>query len=211
MGRGASSGSSRARRGEFLAGKYGAVDELRPLGGGFWSSAYSFSHAGRALVVRFGANKDWFRSRQGGHGVRLTGPPVPEVVEIGDVFGGAYAVSARHYGTNLEERPARPVRCRRPDAGVAARGALPGAEEPGPACRLALAATSGDLDLAELALRAPRGRPEPGRSRLAGSPYRSERGRPGSSGPVRHASATSSKPAPSGVTWSTGTSSMPTS
>jgi len=29
--------------------------------------------------------------------------------------------------------------------------------------------------------------------------------------PVRHASATSSKPAPSGVTWSTGTSSMPTS
>lgn len=38
---------------DFLASKYGAVGELRALGGGFWSSAYAFSHAGRALVVRF--------------------------------------------------------------------------------------------------------------------------------------------------------------
>jgi hypothetical protein len=46
----------------FLAGKYGAVEELRPLGGGFWSSAYSFSsrrpRAGRPLR----ANKDWFEA-----------------------------------------------------------------------------------------------------------------------------------------------------
>jgi Ser/Thr protein kinase RdoA (MazF antagonist) len=35
--------------------------------------------------------------------------PVPEVVEIGDAFGGAYAVSARHYGSNLED--VRPDQC----------------------------------------------------------------------------------------------------
>ena len=94
---------------EFLAGKYGAVDELRQLGGGFWSSAYSFSHAGRALVVRFGANKDWFEADRAAMAFASPDLPVPEVVEIGDAFGGAYAVSARHYGTNLED--VRPDQC----------------------------------------------------------------------------------------------------
>src|ERR1022692_3728653 len=47
---------------DFLAGKYGAVEELQPLGGGAWSSAYAFSHAGHALVVRFGPSKDWFEA-----------------------------------------------------------------------------------------------------------------------------------------------------
>jgi hypothetical protein len=28
---------------------------------------------------------------------------VPEVIEIGDAFGGAYAISVRHYGINLED------------------------------------------------------------------------------------------------------------
>ena len=68
---------------EFLAGKYGAVDELRPLGGGFWSSAYSFSHAGRALVVRFGANKDWFEADRAAMAFASPELAVPEVVEIG--------------------------------------------------------------------------------------------------------------------------------
>ena len=94
---------------EFLAGKYGAVDELRPLGGGFWSSAYSFSHAGRALVVRFGADKDWFEADRAAMAFASPDLPVPEVVEIGDAFGGAYALSARHYGTNLED--VRPDQC----------------------------------------------------------------------------------------------------
>lgn len=94
---------------EFLADKYGAVDELRPLGGGFWSSAYSFSHAGRALVVRFGANKDWFEADRAAMAFASPDLPVPEVVEIGDAFEGAYAVSARHYGTNLED--VRPDQC----------------------------------------------------------------------------------------------------
>lgn len=87
----------------FLAGKFGAVDDLRPLGGGFWSSAYSFSQAGRALVVRFGPNKDWFEADKAAMAFCAPGLPVPEVVEVGDALGGAYAVSARHYGTNLED------------------------------------------------------------------------------------------------------------
>jgi len=88
---------------DFLAGKYGAVEELQPLGGGSWSSAYSFSHAGHALVVRFGPDKDWFEADRAAVSFSSPELPVPMVLEVGDAFDGAYAVSVRHYGTNLED------------------------------------------------------------------------------------------------------------
>ncbi len=88
---------------EFLARKYGAVEELRPLLGGFWSSAYSFHHAGRELVLRFGAHKDWFEADRAARAFASPELPVPEVVEIGDAFEGAYAISVRQYGINLED------------------------------------------------------------------------------------------------------------
>ena len=88
---------------DFLAGKYGAVEGLRPLGGGAWSSAYSFSRAGRALVVRFGPSKDWFEADRAAVSFSSPELPVPEVLEVGGAFDGAYAVSVRHYGTCLED------------------------------------------------------------------------------------------------------------
>ena len=88
---------------DFLAGKYGAVEELQPLGGGAWSSAYSFSRAGHALVVRFGPSKDWFEADRAAVSFSSPELPVPEVLEVGDAFGGAYAVSVRRYGTCLED------------------------------------------------------------------------------------------------------------
>jgi fructosamine-3-kinase len=90
---------------EFLAGQYGdgAVEEPRPLGGGFWSSAYAFDHAGRELVVRFGANQDWFEAERAAMAFASSELPVPEVVEIGDAFAGAYVISLRHHGINLED------------------------------------------------------------------------------------------------------------
>jgi aminoglycoside phosphotransferase (APT) family kinase protein len=94
---------SRGQAQQFLAGKYGAVAELRPLAGGFWSSAYSFSHAGRELVLRFGANKDWFEADRAAVAFASPGLPVPAVVEVGEAFGGAYAISVRCYGINLED------------------------------------------------------------------------------------------------------------
>lgn len=87
----------------FLVGKYGAVEDLRPLEGGFWSSTYSFSLAGRELVVRFGARRDWFGADRAAMAFASSGLPVPEVLEIGDAFGGAYAISVRHHGVNLED------------------------------------------------------------------------------------------------------------
>ncbi|MGH7692809.1 MAG: phosphotransferase family protein [Candidatus Dormibacteria bacterium] len=94
---------SRSEAQEFLAHKYGAVEALRPLGGGFWSSAYSFSHAGRELVLRFGANRDWFEADRAASAFDSPDLPVPEVVEVGEALGGAYAISVRYYGINLED------------------------------------------------------------------------------------------------------------
>jgi len=88
---------------DFLAGRYGAVDELRPLSGGAWCSAYSFSRGGQALVVRFGPGKDWFEADRAAVSFSSPELPVPEVLEVGNAFDGAYAVSVRHYGTYLED------------------------------------------------------------------------------------------------------------
>jgi aminoglycoside phosphotransferase (APT) family kinase protein len=88
---------------DFLAGKYGTVAELETLGGGAWSSAYSFSHAGQALVVRFGPSKEWFEADRAAAAFSSPELPVPKVLEVGDAFDGAYAVSIRHYGTCLED------------------------------------------------------------------------------------------------------------
>lgn len=94
---------SQSQAQEFLAGKYGAVEELRPLRGGFWSSAYSFSRAGHELVLRFGPNKDWFEIDRAALAFASPDLPVPEVVEVGEAFDGAYAISVRFYGINLED------------------------------------------------------------------------------------------------------------
>jgi hypothetical protein len=68
---------SQSRAQEFLAGKYGAVEELGPLEGGFWSSAYSFYHDGRELVLRFGAKKDWFEADKAAMAFASPELPVP--------------------------------------------------------------------------------------------------------------------------------------
>jgi hypothetical protein len=94
---------SQSQAQEFLIGKYGAVEDLRPLEGGFWSSAYSFCNTGRELVLRFGARKDWFEADKAAMVFASPELPVPELIEIGDAFDGAYAISSRHYGINLED------------------------------------------------------------------------------------------------------------
>lgn len=93
---------------EFLTGKYGAIEELRTLAGGFWSSAYSFSHAGRALVLRLGTNKDWFEAERVAMAFATPDLPVPEVVEIGEAFDMVYAISVR-----AASRPGSTKQCSR--------------------------------------------------------------------------------------------------
>ncbi len=88
---------------DFLTARFGAIEELQPLTGGAWSSAYSLVHGGRALVARFARTKDWFEADRAAMAFASPELPVPEVLELGDAFGGGYAISVRHYGTNLED------------------------------------------------------------------------------------------------------------
>jgi aminoglycoside phosphotransferase (APT) family kinase protein len=88
---------------DFLVAKYGPLQEPEPLQGGFWSSAFSFSCAGRELVVRFGPDQDWFEADRAAMAFGSPELPVPEVIEVGRAIGAAYAISVRRRGLNLED------------------------------------------------------------------------------------------------------------
>ena len=78
------------------------VSDVALLGEGAWSRAFAFRRGGKDLVVRFGSYREDFEKDQ--HAMVFAGPqlPVPNVVEIGDAFGGVFAVSERHGGLFLE-------------------------------------------------------------------------------------------------------------
>jgi aminoglycoside phosphotransferase (APT) family kinase protein len=97
---------------EFLIARFGPVNALRALSGGFWSSAYAFVQDGRELVVRFGTNADRFEADRSAMAFSSVDLPVPDVLEIGDACGGVYAISVLHHGTRLESI--------RPDQGAVA-------------------------------------------------------------------------------------------
>ena len=87
----------------FLAASHGrAVSHLALLHGGFWSAAFGYRLDGRELVARFGDVREGFEMDR--MAMAFSGPdlPVPDVLEVGDAFGGAYAISVRHHGRFLE-------------------------------------------------------------------------------------------------------------
>src|SRR5690348_4400550 len=87
---------------EFLRDRYGEVEDVERLGGGFWSAAYGITSAGRELVVRFGSDRSWFEADRAATAFASADLPIPEVVEVGEGLGGAYAISVRHHGSYLE-------------------------------------------------------------------------------------------------------------
>jgi hygromycin-B 4-O-kinase len=88
----------------FLAERFGsAATDVVPLAGGEWSAAFGFRHDGADRVIRFGAHRaDYECDRVVG---RYAGPalPVPAVLEIGDAYGSAYAISERVFGRPLDD------------------------------------------------------------------------------------------------------------
>lgn len=82
------------------------ITDVEPLAGGHWSKAFGFRAGGRDLVARFGAHvADFHRDRAA---VQFGGPdmPVPEVLQIGEAFGGYYCVSERMFGEMIDDLPA---------------------------------------------------------------------------------------------------------
>ena len=87
---------------EFLRGRLEEVGGVEAIRGGEWSQAFSFRAGELEYVVRFGAyREDYEKDRVAS---RYAGPdlPIPEVREVGEAFGGAYAVSTRVHGEPLD-------------------------------------------------------------------------------------------------------------
>jgi hygromycin-B 4-O-kinase len=72
------------------------------LSGGSWSAAYGYRVGDRELVLRLGSSTDWFEIDRAAMAYSRDGLPVPAVLDIGEAFGGAYAISERHRGRFLE-------------------------------------------------------------------------------------------------------------
>ena len=88
----------------FLEGLHGApVTDVEPLSGGYWSSAFGYVADGRELVARFGEIRDGFEIDRAAMAFSSDELPVPEMLDVGDAFGGSYAISIRHVGRFLED------------------------------------------------------------------------------------------------------------
>jgi hygromycin-B 4-O-kinase len=89
---------------EFLRERFGAqADRVTRIEHGHWSSAFVFDRGRRRLVVRFGAGDADFRKDMlvARHGSRTF--PVPELIEIGEAFGGNYALSEYIEGCHVDD------------------------------------------------------------------------------------------------------------
>ena len=88
----------------FLRSRFGDdVRDVSFVGRGEWSVAYGFRRGDASFVVRFGAWDEDFRKDR--LAARFAAPalPIPSVIDIGDAFGGYYAVSERAAGGYLDE------------------------------------------------------------------------------------------------------------
>jgi aminoglycoside phosphotransferase (APT) family kinase protein len=87
----------------FLEERYeGHATALEPLHGGEWSRAFGFVCDGQELVVRFGRYPEDYEADLAAVAYSSPELPVPAVFEIGQAFGGAYAISERRHGVPLE-------------------------------------------------------------------------------------------------------------
>jgi len=87
----------------FLAARLGGeVSGVEPIQQGEWSRAFFFRQAGREYVARFGAHLEDFAKDRLAADYRAPELPIPRVLEIGEAFGGHYAISERLFGTYID-------------------------------------------------------------------------------------------------------------
>ncbi len=90
----------------FLSDRGGEPEDLQPLTGGFWSSAWAYRLDGEELVIRFGQDRSWYEADRAATAFSQPDLPVPEVREVGTTAAGrAYAISSRRHGRFLEDTP----------------------------------------------------------------------------------------------------------
>ncbi len=80
----------------------GAVSDLTPVAGGFWSSAFVYRIGADEFVLRISDMHEGFEIDAAA--MLFAGPdlPVPAVVETGNALGAYFAISRRHPGRFIE-------------------------------------------------------------------------------------------------------------
>lgn len=83
-----------------------AATEVALIGEGAWSRCFGFRQDGEELAIRFGHYVDDFQKDQFAQRYAAPALPIPEVLAIGNAFGGYYAISRRVHGIPLERASA---------------------------------------------------------------------------------------------------------
>lgn len=89
---------------EFLSQKYASeVKNLSATSGREWSDAYFYDVSGKSYVIRFSDQNESFLKDKYVSQFRSEKLPIPEVYEIGEVFGKFFCISERLFGDFIEE------------------------------------------------------------------------------------------------------------
>ncbi len=92
-----------ARAEAFLATLFGSpCSDVVHLGKGVWSKAFAFRRVGRHYVIRFGAHQEDFTKDRFASRYACPALPIPLIVELGEAFGGYYAISERVFGSYID-------------------------------------------------------------------------------------------------------------
>jgi aminoglycoside phosphotransferase (APT) family kinase protein len=100
---------------DWLARRHGSeisVPEVLPSG--FWSAAFGYQADGRELVLRIGTQPEGFAMDRLAYQYARPALPIPQVLEVGEAFGFAYAISTRFHGRFLESIEAGEAATARP-------------------------------------------------------------------------------------------------
>jgi hygromycin-B 4-O-kinase len=87
---------------DFLTDLVGPVSDVEVIGAGAWSTAFGFSTAGGRQVGRFGQYRGDFEKDRIAGSWASEGLPIPRVSDVGEAFGGYYAISEHCPGVPLE-------------------------------------------------------------------------------------------------------------
>lgn len=88
----------------FLVTRFGGeIHDLSGIGHGEWSRAFSFRRKEAAYIIRFSALEEDFRKDLLAARYATRDLPIPPIIEIGEAFGGFYAISERATGSYLDD------------------------------------------------------------------------------------------------------------
>src|SRR6266702_6551184 len=78
------------------------VANVESVGHGEWSKAFTFRHGAAEYVVRFSATDEDFLKDQRAMRYASGDLPIPKIVDVGQAFGGYFAISERAAGDFLD-------------------------------------------------------------------------------------------------------------